>query len=944
MLRTVFAAGTTLAALAAAAPALAQNAEPAAVSAPEIEFTEWTLDNGLKVIALPDPSTATVTTSMWYDVGSKHDPEGRSGFAHLFEHILSRKTENMPYNMINRLTEDVGGQRNASTGDDRTNYYETVPAEYLETMLWTHAERMARPVVDDEVFEKERSIVKEELRQRILAPPYGRVRLVFAENGYDVLPQRRPGIGNLEELDSSTLADARAFHQAYYGPDTATLIVAGNFEVDRLRALVDEYFGDIARRADPISLAIEGEEPARTSPRTVVATAPNVPLPVAGSLWKVPGVDHPDSAPLEVLDMILSAGDNSRMHKALVRSGKAVDYSEFVNASEEGGYLAGFAILNPAADKADVAATIAAEFARMRDSTVSEAELREAKNELFASALRRRETARGRAFELGEALVSTGDPRAADVRLERIAAVSAADVQRVAQTYLTPESVVDIRYEQGADDPQSWANPVPMPTFATVPPATGEPAVLNAEGERQAPPGPGEVPAVDRAALTETTLSNGIPLVAAQTGEVPIATITVVFPGGSATVPAGDAGLTDMVAAVADKGTPTRSATEIAATLEGLGASMGASAGVDGTYVSLTAPTANLAEAGAVLADVIRNADFPAAELDRERKRAVDSLQVALKDPGALAELVATRVLYGDAAYGSVTTVDTLPQVTSDKLIAWRQAWWHPGTAKIVVSGGIAPEQARAITDGLFGDWASAAPAPTPPADPAGEPLPVRTLVIDMPDAGQAAVLAGVRAPSRQSDDYYALSLANSVLGSGSNGRLFEEVRTKRGLSYGAYSGFGDRADDSILTASAQTKNESADEVAAVILGEMERLGAEPADEEALQKRRLFVGASYERALETSSGFNGIVAGLMLQGIEPDEAGMIAERLAAISPDLAADVARRLVTPEQASLVVVGNAAAFVDDLRAIRPDLEVIPAASLDLGRADLTGAATAE
>lgn len=942
MLRTVFAAGTALAAL-AAAPAFAQDAAPAGqVSAPEIEFTEWTLDNGLRVIALPDPSTATVTTSMWYEVGSKHDPEGRSGFAHLFEHILSRKTENMPYNMINRLTEDVGGQRNASTGDDRTNYYETVPAEYLETMLWTHAERMARPVVDDEVFEKERSIVKEELRQRILAPPYGRVRLVLAENGYDVLPQRRSGIGNLDDLDSATLADARAFHQAYYGPDTATLIVAGNFETGELRALVDRYFGAIPRRDDPVSLAITGEEPVRTEPRTVVATAPNVPLPVVGSLWKVPGATDPDGATLDVLNAILVGGDNSRMHEALVRSGKAVEYSQFINASEEGGYFAGFAILNPTADKDDVAATIDAAFARLREEPVSEAELREAKNELFAGALRSRETARGRAFELGEALVSTGDPRAADVRLERIGAVTAADIQRVARAYLTPESVVDIRYEAGPDDASSWANPVPMPQFASVAPATGEPAELNPEGERQAPPAPAaDGPQVDRAALVESTLGNGIPLVAAQTGEVPIATITVVFPGGSATVPAAEAGLTDMIAAVADKGTPTRSATEIAATLEGLGAAIGASAGVDGTYVSLTAPTANLAQAGAVLADVVRNAMFPAEELDRERQRTIDGLQVALKDPGSLAGLVATRVLYGGAPYGSVATIATLPRIESADLVEWRDAWWHPATAKIVVSGGIAPGDAQALAESLFGDWASDAPVPVPPQDPAGDPRPPRTLVVDMPEAGQAAVIAGLRAPSRKSDDYYPLSLANAVLGSGSNGRLFEEVRTKRGLSYGAYSGFGDRADDSILTASAQTKNESADEVAQVILDEFARLGTEPADEEALQKRRLFIGAGTERALETSFGFNGIVAGLMLQSIAPAEAGRIAERLAAVSPEAAAEAAQRLVTPEQASLVVVGNASAFLEDLRTIRPDVEVIPAAELDLDSPDLRPAA---
>jgi zinc protease len=165
-------AGAALAAVAIAAPLAAQKktAAPApTVTAPPINFTEWKLANGLTIIAIPDKSTSTVMTSVWYDVGSKNDPQGRSGFAHLFEHILSRKTQNMPYNMINRLTEDVGGQRNASTGDDRTNYYEIVPAEYLETMLWTHAERMARPVVDDEVFERERSIVKEELRQRVPA-------------------------------------------------------------------------------------------------------------------------------------------------------------------------------------------------------------------------------------------------------------------------------------------------------------------------------------------------------------------------------------------------------------------------------------------------------------------------------------------------------------------------------------------------------------------------------------------------------------------------------------------------------------------------------------------------------------------------------------------------------------------------------------------------------
>ena len=185
------AGGTAIAAV--AAPAAAQP-----MSVPKIAFKQRTLANGLKIISIRDSSTPDVTVSMWYEVGSKHDPEGRSGFAHLFEHILSRKTVNMPYNMINKMVEDIGGTRNASTWYDRTNYYEIVPAEYLERMLWTHAERMARPVVDKEVFETERNVVKEELRQRVLAPPYGRLfSFAIGENVYNILPHRRPTIGSI---------------------------------------------------------------------------------------------------------------------------------------------------------------------------------------------------------------------------------------------------------------------------------------------------------------------------------------------------------------------------------------------------------------------------------------------------------------------------------------------------------------------------------------------------------------------------------------------------------------------------------------------------------------------------------------------------------------------------------------------------------------------------
>lgn len=922
------AAATTGAAHTAAAPA------DSAAQVPPIAYKERILKNGLRVLSLRDGSTPNVMVSVWYDVGSKHDPEKRSGFAHLFEHILSRKTVNMPYNMINRLTEDVGGVRNASTSFDRTNYYETVPAQYLETMLWTHAERMARPVVDKEVFETERNVVKEELRQRVLAPPYGRLfSFVLSENSFDVLPHRRPVIGSIADLDAATLDDARAFHEAFYGPDTATLIVAGNFDEARLQSLVDQYFAAIPKRAKPIPLAIKRIEPPM-APRRVNATAPNVPLPVVGAIYKTPGASHADIAALEVMNAVLSSGENSRLHTALVRTGMATQIDTSVDFTEEAGGITPFAILSEGQDPEKVAAALDTVLAAIASAEVSDAELAEAKTELLASTLEERETFAGRAFELGEALVLTGDPAAANKRLDAIAHVTKADVARVAKAYLDPKARVELRYTAGDGDPKSWANPKPMPVFPSVPAATGTPNALAAEAARQAPPAPTAAPAVTPPTIAESRLANGIRVVTVKTGTVPLATLSVVIGGGASTDPKGRAGVASIAAGLAAKGTRARSAEQIAAALESLGATISAGASPDGSTFSVTAPAANLGEVGTILADVIRGASYPQDEFELERKRRTDGLRVALKDPGAIAALVAQPLLYGAAPYGGQAggTVKSLAAITRDDLVAYRRTWWHPANISVVVTGGIDPASAGALAKRLFGDWKAEGPAPALPKSRAGATQPPRTIVVDLPGAGQAAVLAAVRGVSRSDTDYPSLLLANSVLGVGSNGRLFTEVRSKRALSYGAYSSMPARADTALLSASAQTKNESATEVAEIFLNEFQRLGAEPITPDALAKRRAFLEGSYGRQQATGGGYGAIVAGLILQGLQPADALDYAARLAAVTPEAANRVAAKKVTPENTSLIVVGDAARFIDKLRALRPDLVVIPADKLDL------------
>jgi zinc protease len=933
-----------LAVTAAAAAGLAgaaRSAAPAAsrIEVPPLQYKERRLANGLRVISMRDSTTPNVSVAVWYEVGSKHDPQGRSGFAHLFEHILSRKTRNMPYNMINGLVADVGGTRNASTGLDRTNYYEIVPARYLETMLWTHSERMALPVIDPQVFESERNVVKEEFRQGVLAPPYGRMRLLVTENSWDKLPHRRPGIGNIAELDAARLEDARAFHEAYYGPDTATLVVSGNFDERQLGAWVDRYFGGIAPRARKHSLVVGEKEPPRTAPRTSTMYAPNVPLPVAGSSWKVPGYGHPDSAALLVLDGILTAGESSRLYRALVHDRQlASQVAGQYNTAEEAGFYAPLAFVAGGRTVAEVEAALAAEIARIRSEPVTAAELAEAKNELLAEALRERETAAGRASGLGEALVRTGDPRAWDRQLAAVRKVTAADVQRVARKYLAPEARVDLRYLNESERPKGqadgWTNPAPMPVFKSVPPAV-KPAVVHAsDAERQSPPSPGAAVPVTPPAISRTRLANGLEVITAKSGDVPLATMFLVVKGGSATDPRDKAGLASLAADLATKGTAARTGQQIAAELESLGAQIGNGASNDGAYLSVTAPAANLPAAGRILADIVRNATFPAEDFEREKKKALDGLSVSLKNPGAIGSMVMTAALFGDAPYGSMATGTpaTLARLTRDDLALHHRRWWHPGNSALIVSGGLDSGRANALAAELFGGWRGDGPPPQPPAERAGEARAPRTIVIDMPGAGQAAVGAGVRAISRGAPEYYPLRLADAVLGGGSTGRLFEEIRTKRALSYGSYSNLVARADEGFLGASAQTKNESAAEVAQVMLGELDRLGREPIGSDAAGKRIAFLTGNHNRSVETGEGLGNLLASLILQGLEPSEAAAFVGKMEGVTAQQASAAAARLVSAERATLVIVGDSAKFLDKLKAVRPNVELIRLDELDL------------
>lgn len=431
-----------LAASALALPAWAQ------LAVPPLAMTQRTLANGLQVIASPDPRAATVSVQVWYRVGGKDDPVGRSGFAHLFEHMMFKATKHMKAEQFDRLTEDVGGMNNAFTAEDMTGYEALVPSNHLERILWAEAERMSSLTVDQANFDSERLVVQEEFRQRVLAEPYGLLFNAMASEGFERHPYRRPVIGSIEDLNAATLDDVRHFHATYYRPDNAVLIVTGGFEPKQLDAWVDRYFGSLQRPATPIP-RVNVAEPRLARDRVVALSGANVPLPAALLIWQAPKVASPDTKALRVAQALLSAGESSRLNEALVYRQNIAQSAGFEAAQyADAGLLIAFAIAAGKQRAEHLVAPLMHEITRLAQGPISAAELDKVKTGLLTAALVARETPQGRAAAIGQAVVLQGDANAVNRELSELQAVTAADVQSVLKTYVLDARRVTIHYTQ----------------------------------------------------------------------------------------------------------------------------------------------------------------------------------------------------------------------------------------------------------------------------------------------------------------------------------------------------------------------------------------------------------------------------------------------------------------------------------------------------------------
>ena len=427
-------------------PALAKST--AALTVPPLNYSQRTLSNGLQVLTLPGGGSGSVSVQVWYRVGGKDDPVGRSGFAHLFEHLMFKGSRYLKNEQFDRLTEDVGGNNNAFTSEDTTAFHSVVPSNHLERLLWAEAERMANLNVDEANFHSERAVVQEEFRQRVLADPYGLLFNAIAPNSYTHHPYKRPVIGSIADLDAATLDDVRAFHRTYYRPDNAVLIVTGDFDVAKLNQWVDRYFAPLTHPATTVP-RVSTQEPARKASRTVSIQGPNVPLPAVLLSWQGPKASDPDHAALNVAQALLAGGESSRLNQDLVYRQRVAQSAGFgAELHTDAGGIIAYAMAAGHSTPQSLVAPLMQTVRKLADGPIAPSELDKVKTQLLTAALNERQTALGLGQALGWAVINLQDPSAANRELAELQAVTADDVRRVLRRYVLGQPAVTLLYTQ----------------------------------------------------------------------------------------------------------------------------------------------------------------------------------------------------------------------------------------------------------------------------------------------------------------------------------------------------------------------------------------------------------------------------------------------------------------------------------------------------------------
>ncbi|HMO77019.1 MAG TPA: pitrilysin family protein [Sphingopyxis sp.] len=939
--------------LVAAGPALAQAraADPAPIAdlvkAVDIPYEAFTLDNGLRVIVHEDRKAPVVAVSVWYRVGSKHEPAGKTGFAHLFEHLMFNGSENAPDDFFAPLQQVGATDFNGTTSVDRTNYFETVPTGALDLALFLESDRMGHLLgaVTQEKLDNQRGVVQNEKRQGD-NNPYGLLRYEIFENLFPKgHPYHHSTIGSMADLDAASLEDVKTWFTDNYGPNNAVLVLAGDIDVPTAKAKVQQWFGDIARG------------PAVKMPETVVPTLPAplakevrdlIPTTRLYRMWAIPGLNDPEAVPLQMAMSVLGGLSSSRLDNALVRKDPvAVSVSAFAQPFEDAGILLVQADVKPGVDPETVGQRLDAEIANFLETGPTADELQRAAASYLGGAIAGLESVGGfggKAVALAEGALYSNDPGYYKVELDRMAKATPEQVKAIAAKWLS-RPAFSLTYTPGerteGGEHRGGAVTAGKATAAVEPDRYWNPALGDfgpdggfgtAIADRSQFPPVTDLKALDFPAIERAKLKNGIEVVFAHRSTVPTVNVAVSFDAGYAADPRDALGTQSLMLSLMNEGTKTLDSIAFAEAKERLGAQISGSANADETVFSLFALKPNLAPSLSLLADYIRNPAFDAKELERVRAQQLNRLKAERNNPNALAARVLAPVLYGaEHPYGippsGLGDEKAVAAAARDQLAAFHATWVRPDTARIFVVGDTTLGEVTRQLDAAFGNWK--APKAAKPvkhfeiAIPAPQP---RILLVDRPKSPQSVILAGKVIDAKGGDDLETLRTANDIFGGNFLSRFNMNLRETKGWSYGVRTRISSDKDRLTWVASAPVQ---ADRTGDSIKELQADLGAFLGDRGVTaEEREWSINGSVRElpgSFETSGDVLGGLRNIAKFGRPDNYYEALAGIYEAMTPEQIDAAARRVLSTDGLVYVVVGDAATVKPQLDGLGLPVETV-------------------
>ena len=909
------------------------------ITAVDIPYETFTLDNGLTTIVHTDRKSPLVGVTVYYRVGSKHEPRGRTGFAHLFEHIMFTGSENVE-NFDIPLEAAGSTGTNGSTSYDRTNYVETVPTGALDLALMMEADRMGYLLgaVTQERLDNQRGVVQNEKRQGDNAP-YGLLSYRINEGLLPVgHPYRHSVIGSMADLSAASLEDVRDWFTDNYGPNNVVLALTGDIDAATARPMVERWFGDIPAGPEVVQF---DAAPVTLAEPIVDEMTDQVPQELIVRAWTGPDMQHPDAVPLQVGMSILGGLGSSRLDNTLVRGEElATSVSAFYQAYEQVGFAESFVQVRPDADRDEVMAIMDAEYDRMIAEGPTADEISRAVTQIASSligGLERIGGFGGKGSILAEGMLYTGDPAFYRRELEQMAALTPEAVRVAMERWLTRPSytLTVVPGERTLDGAEmgGWGDEHLTPARA---PDTGSDIQVTRTGPVIPLPEPAPVGALTFPEVERATLSNGIEVTLARRTSVPKVSLAMVFDAGSVVDPVGAYGRHETMVNMLSEGTETRSALDIAMEEESLGASISIGAGAESTTASLTALSPNLASSLDLLADIVRNPAFEPAALERVRGQRLAAIAQEVSNPSSMAARAFGPLVFGaDHPYAYASTAGNATAVEGlsvADLAADHATWLRPETARITAVGDVTMAELVAALEASFGDWRSnGSPVPAKRIDipaPAAEP---RLVVVDRPNSPSSYLMLGRITPLSGWDDNEALNLANEVIGAGFLSRLNQDLRETRGWTYGIGTGLPLRQGPRNLVVQTQVQADRTADSIRVVLDQMRAFPA-TAPVNAVELQRVTEGNI--RNLPNRYETNGQVLGALLSNQSAGRDIRYQTQLPAIYGAIEADdlnaAAATYLQPDAMTLVVVGDRATIEPQLETLGMDITYIDADSL--------------